>query len=46
MFGMQYRSAILDECLSVRYWCDELTQAQIDEILENHPEWRVMCVGV
>lgn len=46
MLGMQYRFAILDECLSVRYWCDELTQAEIDEILENHPEWTTRCVEV
>jgi hypothetical protein len=42
----EYRSAILDEVLCVRYWCDQLTDEQVDEILENHPEWRIMCVEV
>lgn len=46
MFGIQYRSAIVDECLCVRYWCDELTQEQIDSILEKHPEWFIRCVEV
>lgn len=41
---MEFRTAICDECGTVRYWCDEITFEEKIEILGNHPEWYVRCV--
>lgn len=34
-----YRTAIVDECGEVMYWCSELNFMQQMEILDKHPEW-------
>ena len=37
---MEYRTAIVDECGCVIWWCDELQgEEQIDTILVSHPEF-------
>ena len=36
-----YISYIVDEIGTIRYVCDELSQKEIDEILENHEEWSI-----
>lgn len=36
-----YISYIVDELGTIRYTCDELSQKEIDEILENHEEWSI-----
>lgn len=42
---MEYRSAIIDECGYVMFWCDELQdEEQIECILESHPEWNRVCI--
>lgn len=42
---MEYRSAIVDECGRVMYWCDELQgEEQIECILDCHPEWQRECI--
>ena len=43
---MEYRSAIVDECLCVMYWHDELSEDEVEQILDIHPEWRIMSVEV
>lgn len=40
---LEYRSAIVDECGSVVYWCDELIKNEVNKILVNHPEWYISC---
>lgn len=41
---MEYRSAIVDELGFVQFWCDELTDVQIESILNIHPEWERRCI--
>lgn len=41
---VEFRSAIVDELGEVMYWCDELTENEIREILKNHTEWKKKCV--
>lgn len=36
-----YISYIVDELGTIRYACDELSQKEIDEILENHEKWSI-----
>lgn len=36
-----YISYIVDELGTIRYVCSELSQKEIDEILENHEEWLI-----
>mgnify|MGYP007038281378 CR=1 FL=1 len=43
---MEYRSAIVDECGDIVYWCDESTREEIDECLAQHPEWRERCIFI
>ena len=43
----EYRSAIVDECGWVVFWCDELQdEDQIECILEGHPEWSRKCICI
>lgn len=42
----EYRSAIVDECGDVVYWCDELTDEEVDDILDSHEEWSRKCICV
>lgn len=41
---IEFRSAIVDECGCVMYWCDELSESEVDKILEQHQEWKVRCI--
>lgn len=41
---LEFKSAIVDECGDVVYWCENLTDNEIDEILVNHPEWCIACI--
>ena len=41
---VEYRSAIVDECGAVVYWCSELTKSQIINILGRHEEWRIRYI--
>lgn len=36
---MEYESCIKDECGNVILYCENKTEEEIDEILEQHPEW-------
>lgn len=42
--GVEYRIAIVDECGDIVRWCSNLSVAEIDDILSNHPEWHKECV--
>lgn len=42
---MEYRTAIVDECGCVMWWCDELQgNEQIECILVSHPEWTMRAI--
>lgn len=43
---MEFRRAIVDECGSIVFWCDELEDGDTVEILELHPEWSTKCFEV
>ena len=43
---LEYRSAIVDECGYVMYWCSELSKEEIVRILDNHPEWTIRGIEV
>ena len=43
---MEFRSAIVDECGDVMYWCDQLSRDEEIEILLEHPEWTTRCFEV
>lgn len=43
---MLYRRAIVDELGCIMYWCSDLTDEEIDEILIYHPEWSIKCIAV
>lgn len=37
-------AAIVDELGTVRYWCRELDEMEIEDVLDSHPEWRVQVI--
>lgn len=41
---LEFKSAIVNELGDIVYWCENLTDNKIDEILVNHPEWRIACI--
>lgn len=41
---VEFRTAIVDELGEVMYWCDELSENEIKNILDNHIEWKQKCV--
>ncbi len=41
---MEFRTAIVDELGCVMYWCDKLKDKEIEDILNNHPEWSRQCI--
>ena len=41
---IKFRTAIVDELGKVMYWCDALSQSKINEILDNHIEWKQKCI--
>lgn len=41
-----YKSAIVNECNAIKYWCECMTDRAINEILASHPEWRVSCIEI
>ena len=40
----EFKSAIVDECGEVMYWCSELTKSEIDSIMDAHEEWRIRFI--
>lgn len=43
---MEFRTAIVDELNWVMFWCDELTEEEQVEILNDHPEWSIKCIEI
>lgn len=43
---MELRGIIVDECGTVRKFCDDYSESEIEEILENHPEWYMTTVEI
>ena len=43
---MEYKTAIIDECGKVMFWCIDMSDEEVDEVLDIHPEWRVQCITI
>lgn len=43
---LKFESAIVDELGVILYWCEDLSDAEIDEILSNHPEYRIDSIEI
>ena len=43
---LEFRSAIVDELGEVKYWCCDLSKAEIDEIMDSHEEWRLRFYNI
>ena len=43
---MEYRNVICDECGTVRAYCSEYSDTEIEKILEDHPEWYLTRIDV
>jgi hypothetical protein len=43
---IMYRRVIVDECGEIMEYVSDLTGAEINEILEEHPEWRITCQAI
>lgn len=41
---MEYKSIICDECGTIRKICENLKEEEIEDILSNHPEWRLEAI--
>ena len=41
-----YESAIVDECGSVMAWCKDLTEKEIEQILDRYPEASIKSIDV
>nr|DAK66162.1 MAG TPA: hypothetical protein [Caudoviricetes sp.] len=41
---LEFKTAIVNELGEIIQWCEDLTDNEIDEILVNHPEWRIACI--
>ena len=36
----EFKMAIVDELGEIVCWCSKLTEEEIKDILNNHPEWK------
>jgi hypothetical protein len=41
-----YNRVIVDECGEIMEYVSDLTGAEVNEILDEHPEWRIICLSV
>lgn len=41
---MEYARAIVNELGEVVAWCRDLTQEEIQKVLEESPEYRITCI--
>lgn len=40
---MEFRSVIRDECGDIRAYASDYTHKEIEDILDEHPEWYLSC---
>lgn len=43
---MIYARVIVDECGEVMEYISDLLEEEVEEILEEHPEWRIKCIPI
>lgn len=39
-----YRRVIVNECGEIMVYVSDLTVTEVNEILEEHPEWQTACL--
>ena len=43
---MIYARVIVDECGEVMEYISDLLEEEVEEILEEHPEWQIKCIPI
>ena len=43
---LEFRSCVRDECGEIRAWASDYTHAEIEQMLDDHPEWYLSCETV
>lgn len=43
---MEFRRALVDELGCITFWCSDLTNEEIDQFLDDHPEWSIECIQI
>lgn len=43
---MSYSRVIVDECGEIMEYVSDLTGAEVNEILDEHPEWQIKCLPI
>lgn len=43
---MIYSRVIVDECGEIMEYVSDLTGAEVNELLRQHPEWQIKCIPV
>ena len=43
---MIYSRVIVDECGEIMEYVSDLTGAEVNEILAEHPEWQIRCMPI
>lgn len=43
---MIYSRVIVNELGEIEEYVSDLTGAEVEEILEEHPEWKIKCIPV
>ena len=41
---MEYQSVVVNELGEVVAWCKDLTQEEIEKVLEESPECKITCI--
>ena len=41
---LEFKSAIVDELGKIVYWCEDLSDNEIEEILTKYTEYRIACI--
>ena len=41
---MEYSSVVVDELGEVVAWCKDLTQEEIEKVLNESPEYKITCI--
>jgi len=43
---LSFRTGICNECGEVVVWCDELTDEQVQKLLNDHEEYYLNCIQI
>lgn len=43
---LEFRSVVVNELGEIVVYCSDLNGREIDEMLESHPEYRIICIQI